>query len=248
MEEFARFTDRRPAFTSSLLTERSGVDDGPLAGAGFAAASDLLPRLEKFHFPEASRSKAISGLSSVISVTCKALEKIRGITSTPTFSDLARMKGSLLNAGSSAIDKSSAETLPERMERLRLPTLTSRPSASVRADSSLGRKLFTLIKKGRAMATSRRTTTMIPIIFSAFITGTPSPTLDLLREPTRRWSKPRVAHSLPKAGLLRLLRKFGIGCGAAIELFLSFVPLLVHHVRGGAHLSAGFLGPAQTLQ
>src|ERR1700690_3306059 len=141
MEELARFTDKRPSLTSSLLTERSGVDDGPLAGAGFAD-SDLLPRLEKFHFPEASRSNAISGLSSVMSVTCKVLEKINGITSTPTFSDLARMKGSLLNAGSSAIERSSAETVPERMERLRLPTLTSRPSASVRADSSLGRKLF----------------------------------------------------------------------------------------------------------
>src|SRR6266852_9902502 len=151
MEEFARFTDRRPSFTSSLLTERSGVDDGPLAGAGFAAASDLLPRLEKFHFPEASRSKAISGLSSVISVTCSVLEKISGITSTPTFSALARMKGSLLKPGSSEIDRSSAETLPDKMERLRLPTLTSRPRAVESSDSSLGRKLLTLTRKGSAM-------------------------------------------------------------------------------------------------
>src|SRR6185369_2484181 len=174
MEELARFTDRRPSFTSSLLTERSGVDEGALGGFGVAA--DLLPRLEKFHFPAASRSRAISGLSSVISVTCSFFEKISGITSTPTFRDLARMKGSLLNAGSSAIERSSAETLPERIERLRLPTLTSRPSASVSADSSLGRKLFTLIRKGRAIAMSSRTTTTTPTIFSAFITGTPSPT------------------------------------------------------------------------
>src|SRR6202142_3203236 len=108
MEEFARFTERRPFFTSSLLTERSGVADGPL-GAGFAAVEDLLPRLEKFHFPAASRSRAISGVSRVMSVTCNALEKISGITSTPTFSDLARMKGALLKAGSSAMERSSAQ-------------------------------------------------------------------------------------------------------------------------------------------
>ena len=55
-----------------------------------------------------------------MSVTCKVLEKISGITSTPTFKDLARIKGSLLNAGSSAIERSSAETLPDRMERLEI--------------------------------------------------------------------------------------------------------------------------------
>src|SRR5690349_13935933 len=150
MEEFARLTDTFPSFTSSLLTERFAVegDDG-VDSAGLDAASDLPPRLEKFHFPEASRSSEISGLSSVISVTCKVLERISGITSTPTFSDLARIKASLLKVGSSAIDRSSAETLPDRMERLRLPTLTWRPSALVSSDSSLGRKLFTLIKKGR---------------------------------------------------------------------------------------------------
>src|SRR5450432_1199866 len=235
MEELARLTDRRPSFTSSLLTERSGVDEGPLAGV-LAAGSDLLPRLEKFHFPAASRSRAISGLSSVISVTCKALEKISGITSTPTFSDLARMKASLLKAGSSAIERSSAETLPERIERLRLPTLTSRPSASVSADSSLGRKLFTLIRKGSAMTMTRRTAITIPIIFSAFMTGTPSPTLRSLREPMTQWSKPRVAHSLPKSGLLWFLREFGIGRGAAVQLLLPLVPLVVHDAGRGVHL------------
>src|SRR6476469_1142898 len=180
MDEFARFTERRPSFTSSLLTERSGVEEGSLGAAGFAAV--LLPRLEKFHFPEASRSNAISGLSSVMSVTCSFLEKISGITSTPTLSDLARMNGSLLKAGSSAIERSSAETLPDRMERLRLPTLTSRPSASVKADSSLGRKLLTLIRKGIAMMINRRTATTIPAIFRAFISELLRTILNLSRE------------------------------------------------------------------
>ena len=147
--------------------------------AGFAAASDLPPRLEKFHFPEASRSSAISGLSSVISVTCKVLEKISGITSTPTFSDLARMKGSLLKAGSSAIDRSSAETLPDKMERLRLPTLTSRPSAVGKLRLQLGAEAVDVDQKGQRDHDQQKDGDHDPDNFQyAFHSGTPSRAFD----------------------------------------------------------------------
>ncbi len=56
-------------------------------------------------------------------VTCRVLEKISGMISTPTLSDFAVTNGSLLKAGSSAIVMLSADTLPENIERLRLPNL-----------------------------------------------------------------------------------------------------------------------------
>ena len=150
-------------------------EDGSLEEAGFAEAWDLFPKLEKFHFPDASCSRVISGRSSVRSVTCRVLEKTSGIISTPTFRSLARTKASLLNAGSSAIERFSAETLPDKIERLRFPTLTSRPSAVESSDSSLGRKLFTLTRKGRVITAKSITATTIPKIFSArFMAETPS--------------------------------------------------------------------------
>src|SRR5713101_2525961 len=179
VDELARPTDTRPSFTFSLLTERFAVEDSPdLASeldlsppAEAALEPEVAPRLEKFHFPEAEWSRNISGRSSVRSVTWRVLEKISGITSTPTFSALARTNGSLLKAGSSAMERSSAETLPVRTERLRLPTLTWRPRVEVSSDSSRGRKLFTFTRKGSAITITNRTATTIPKIFSArFIT------------------------------------------------------------------------------
>ena len=98
VEELARPTETRPSFTFSLLTERFVVEDSPDLAAPAEAdfALELPPRLEKFHFPEAEWRRNISGRSSVRSVTCRVLEKISGITFTPTFNALARMKGSLL--------------------------------------------------------------------------------------------------------------------------------------------------------
>ncbi len=71
--------------------------------------------LEKFHFPFAAFSSVICGSSSVMPVTCSVLEKTSGITSTPALSDFAVTKGSLLNAGSSAMEMLSADTVPEKI-------------------------------------------------------------------------------------------------------------------------------------
>ena len=55
------------------------------------------------------------------------------------------------------MERSLAVTEPDRMESLRSPSLTSRPSTWVRRDSSMGRKLLGSIRKGSARAlTSRR--------------------------------------------------------------------------------------------
>src|SRR5205823_7574323 len=93
------------------------------------------PRLEKFHLPDEVRNRAICGRSSVRSVTCNVLLNTSGITSTPTLSALAVTNGALLNAGSSAIARSSAETLPVRIESFRFPIVTFRPSADDACDS-----------------------------------------------------------------------------------------------------------------
>src|SRR5580765_1993629 len=111
-------TVRRPSSTLSLATDRLGL---PLEGdAVFGADVFLPPRLEKFHFsPFSDLTRLISGCCKVSSVTFKVLEKISGIISTPTLSDLACTNGDLLKAGSSAMEMLSAETLPESSERER---------------------------------------------------------------------------------------------------------------------------------
>src|SRR6185369_14904027 len=139
------------SLTSSFLTERFAVEaDG--SDEDFELSP---PKLEKFHFPDGDCRRRISGVSRVRSVTLSCLDRIRGISSTPTLKLLAVTKGSLLNAGSSAMARFSAETLAARRDKPRLPTLTSRPSALLNSDSSRGRKLLTLIKNGRAITATR---------------------------------------------------------------------------------------------
>src|ERR1043166_2255153 len=157
-----------PLLTASLPTESLSRSEEEEDGSGFCDLA-FPPRLEKFHFPPGVWIKWISGWSSTRSLTLSCLEKISGISSTPTFRLLARTKGSLLNAGSSAIERSSAETLPDKIDRPKLPTWTSRPSALVKVDSSLGRKLFTLMMNGRMMTTTRMSARRIPTIFRVFI-------------------------------------------------------------------------------
>src|SRR5499425_3188184 len=99
-------------------------------------------------------------------VTLRLLEKISGIISTPTLSDLAVRKGEGLNFGSSPMERFFAVSEPEKRERLRSPSWTLRPSASEAVCSMVGRKLLTGIRNG---ATRRRTTmtaTMMPMILS----------------------------------------------------------------------------------
>ena len=48
-----------------------------------------LVRLEKFHFPEASRSRLICGSVTVKEFTCSCLEKIKGCKATPAASCFA---------------------------------------------------------------------------------------------------------------------------------------------------------------
>src|SRR6266496_169933 len=158
-----------PSFTARRLTERfSRSADEEDGGSGF---DDLVcpPTLEKFHLPPGVWINRICGWSSTRSLTLSFLEKISGTSSTPICRLLACTKGSLLNAGSSAIERSSAETLPESMDKPRFPTFTSRPSAAVRVDSSFGRKLFTLMTKGKTRSTARMTARTMPTIFRAFM-------------------------------------------------------------------------------
>ena len=156
---FAMFSSATEIFWAALPDDFEAV----------AACLFAPPRLEKFHVPVGVFSSVICGSWRVIPVMFSCLEKISGITSTPTFSDLAVINGDLLNLGSSAIAIFSASTLPDSRERLRLPTVTWRPSASVSSDSIFGRKLFTLIRKGSATRITRRTATTIPTIFRIFI-------------------------------------------------------------------------------
>ena len=112
--------------------------------------------LEKFHFPLEVFIKAICGESSVMFVTLIFLEKINGISSTPTFSDFAVTNGDFPNAGSSAMAILSAPTLPERIDKLRSPTVTCLPKAALASDCTVGRNLFTLISRGNAIRMSPR--------------------------------------------------------------------------------------------
>src|SRR5205807_7274805 len=116
-------TETRPSVTFSFWTERLGGTALPEGSEVLGALSDFPPRLEKFHLPEGVCRRVISGRSRVSAVTCSALEKISGMTSTPTFNDFARIKGDWLKLGSSAMDRSSALTLPERIDKPRLPIL-----------------------------------------------------------------------------------------------------------------------------
>src|SRR6516162_6734768 len=171
--EFALPTISLPSVTLSLPTETFGVDEErPPEGeevltegvdGGLAA---LPPRLEKFHLPFEALSSVICGCSRVMSVTLSCLDVIRGMSSTPTFNDFAVTNGAVPNAGSSAIAILSAVTEPLRIDKLRFPTLTWRPTAPVASASILGRKLLTLITKGRATRMTMMRATTMPMILT----------------------------------------------------------------------------------
>ncbi len=107
--------------------------------AGFAAEVLFPPRSSRnSHFSPLSgfhQANLPAGSGSVSSVTFSVFEKISGISSTPTLKDFACTKAELLNAGSSAIEMSSAETLhaAENIEQrqqipsIRVATLSSQP-------------------------------------------------------------------------------------------------------------------------
>ena len=177
-----------PSVTLNFATERLPGAEPELEGEDFSVA--FPPRLEKFHLPSAVFRSVICGCSSVISVTRISLEVMSGMTSTPTLRDFAVTNGVLPNAGSSAMEMLSAETLPVRIDRLRFPTLTSLPSASLAVASILGRKLFTLMKKGIATRiTTSIAMTMPTILRMRFIDSLPSE-----RTVRLRWKDPRKKH------------------------------------------------------
>src|SRR5436309_10199889 len=112
--EAVRPTVRRPFFRRSFLIIRSG------AGRLGAASEDELEPVtseDRFQCPAALRRSITSGFSIVSPVMCTARDVIRVSTSTPILNDFAVRKGDLLKAGSSAIDRSSAEREPETSEK-----------------------------------------------------------------------------------------------------------------------------------
>src|SRR5579864_3613677 len=127
----------------------------------------LLPIVEKFHLPEGERSSETCGLVSVMSRISSVLEKMSGTMFTPTLRDSAFTNGASPNPGSSAMVILSAARLPDHSDRLRLPTVTLRPSAFVNSDSMRGRKSLTLITNGRTRTRTIRTAMMIAIHFNA---------------------------------------------------------------------------------
>src|SRR6476646_7035057 len=106
----------------------------------------------------------MSGFCTVSEVTLSCLEKISGISCTPTFTDDALRNGPLLKAGSSAMVMSLAVAPPLNRDASSLPIWTVRLSAAEIFFSRSGRKLSTLINSGTAITMSRRTPTMIPEI------------------------------------------------------------------------------------
>src|ERR1035441_8055316 len=164
-----------PSVRSSLATfTLAGALD--VFSAALACFADGFPSDEKFQTPSRLRSKAISGCSIVNWVTLSCLLKMRGISSTPTWSDFAWINGALPNLGSSAMENWSASTLPDRMLRLRLPTFTGRPSAELRFDSICGRKLLTFTRNGIAMAATINTATTMPTTLRTVFTAVPPTT------------------------------------------------------------------------
>src|SRR5277367_1968091 len=135
-------------------------------GALLGWAGEFPPMEEKFHLPLGSLSIITCGLSTVISVTLSCLEKIRGISSTPTLTFLAVRKGAELNLGSSLMETSSMPTEPPRMERLRLPSWTFRPRAAEAFSSMVGRNLLTGIRNGRTKRTTMMSRMAMPTHFN----------------------------------------------------------------------------------
>jgi len=143
-------------FTSLTVKSCTELLDGSAAGVEL-----FPPKLAKFQAPYRIESDRFAGKSISMPVTLSFFEKIRGWSSTPTFNDLAWMNGALLNAASSAIERSAAATPPEKIESFRSPSLTLRASAWVRAASRRGRNWLASIRKGRASAINTRSATTI---------------------------------------------------------------------------------------
>ena len=110
-----------------------------VGAAADAAGDGAPPRPEKFHWPDGELINMTWGSSSRNDSTCRLRETKSDIRSTPTLTDLAVTKGALLNAGSSAIDRSSSAIPPESSAVLMFPIDTLRPRASLIALSSCGR-------------------------------------------------------------------------------------------------------------
>ena len=148
-----------PSLSSSLSTLNSGTGTPP--PPVFACAPVFPPKVEKFHFPCWFRTRLSSGFSIVRPVTLSVFEVIRGNISTPTLKLFAVRKGEVLKAGSSAIDRSEAVSEPEKIDKLRSPTCTLRPSAVDSLSSIVGRKEFALMNRGSANRRTINTPTAI---------------------------------------------------------------------------------------
>src|SRR4030095_2880738 len=96
-------------------------------------------------------------------VTSKFLKASSGHSSTPILSDLPVRNGDWLKLGSSEIERCSAEREPEKIERLRFPIWTPRPSAEESCCSIAGRKELALMQKESGMRITSKTLTRIPI-------------------------------------------------------------------------------------
>src|SRR5450755_2492531 len=215
----------------SFATDKFGLP--PEEAAGLAAEVLFPPRLEKFHFsPFSDFTRLISGCFKVSSVTFRVFEKISGISSTPTLSDLACTKADLLNTGSSAIEMSSADTLPENSDSERFPTLTGRPSAVVRSVSSVGRKVFASMKKGIAMAMTMSTPTIVAATFRMpFIIRTSCRNGSLRLCLREKETLPATSlHALSLS--LRVLQQFRRGNASGVHLLLACGAVFVVDAHG----------------
>src|SRR5579872_261976 len=122
-------------------------------------------------------------------VTLSLREKIKGVSSTPSLSCLARRKGEWLNAGSSAMDKSLAVIPPESSASLSSPSFTALPSAAVIRDSSIGRKVLASINAERASRTTSTAAKLMPAQMRMRFTAPSRPILAPLESP-----RPPFAH------------------------------------------------------
>src|SRR3954467_13266169 len=119
--------------------------------------------------------RLICGSSRTTDVTRTSCEVIKGIISTPTVSDFAWRKGSLLKFGSSAMTTSFNTTPPLSNETSILPMVTWRPTASLALLSTIGRSFSALIRKGIARMAMTMRATMLPKMIQSFFMERPLP-------------------------------------------------------------------------
>src|SRR5438093_5943117 len=102
-----------------FLIDTSGADGStaPTLPADRDDDPDAPDNPEKFHTPAADRSSVTRGCSSRNESTCRLRDMMSGIMSTPTLTALADTNGSAPNAGSSPIDTSSIDRLPDSSAR-----------------------------------------------------------------------------------------------------------------------------------